>query len=135
MAKQRRFATSRKISSRQTSRLTRAADTSCNDAMPAYTTAIDVPYGDPQPRKECGPPTPAQKGAALDAAKKSFKEEAEAYCAKGTCPHPSHRCVSTVAFTSVQFKGVVSTDDGTLKRCALRYEITGNISCSCSGES
>jgi hypothetical protein len=135
MAKQQRVATSRKVPSRRTSGLTRVANTTCNDAMPGYTTAIDVLYGDPQPRNECEPPTPAQKGAALDSAKKLFKEEAAAYCAKGTCPQPSHLCVSAVTFTSVQFKGVVSTDVGTQKRCALRYEITGNISCTCSGES
>jgi len=104
----------------------------CNDPIAAYTKTVEIPYGDAQPRENCGPPTDEEEGDALDKAKKAFKGAAAKYCAKGDCP-PPQTCGSTVSIASIENLGVVSTPDGHLKRCAIKFKITGRIVCTCPG--
>jgi hypothetical protein len=112
----------------------RAAGGPCNDPIGSYVKTVDIPYGQPQPRASCDPPTADEEGAAMDAAKDAFKAAANAYCGRGTCPNPSHRCVASVTIASIENQGVVETRVGEMKRCAIRFKITGSVSCSCPGD-
>ena len=77
----------------------------CNDALPSYTTTIEVKYGGTNPRAKCDPPTDEEEAAALNEAKKSFLEKALKYCAAGdaNCQSDSQRhktCKATVKFAT-----------------------------------
>jgi hypothetical protein len=119
---------------KKTPRVIRLAAAPCNDTLSNYVSEITVPYGNPQPRAACAVPSADEKGTAMNDAKNRFKADAEAYCNKGKCAEPSHTCTSKVTITQIVDEGIVETKDGELKRCALKFKITGTIECSCPGE-
>ncbi|HEY0105775.1 MAG TPA: hypothetical protein VGB91_06790 [Rhizomicrobium sp.] len=102
----------------------------CNDPT-VLTTSVSVPFGNPQPRPNCGTPSATEEGDAMDAAKDAFKAIAAAYCAKGKCHNPSPGCLSTVSNLALENLGVVAVGEGEMKKCAIKFKVTGSIACHC----
>jgi hypothetical protein len=103
--------------------------TDCNDAIAAYTTTFEIPYGQDSP-PHCLPPTEAEEGKALNAAKDKFKLVASEYCAVGECPVSTMECQARVAILAVENLGV-SAKSGGPPTCILRFKVTGSITCQC----
>ena len=107
----------------------------CNDAIAAYTTTFEIPYGREgsvaESAQDCQPPSFAEEGAALDSAKNNFKEVAAEYCAKGTCAGSNMKCRAIVEILAVENLGVSTKTAGPHQRCRLRFKVTGSISCRC----
>jgi hypothetical protein len=112
----------------------KTAQPDCNDAIAAYTTTFEIPYGRegaPGSPHECEPPSFAEEGAALDTAKNNFKAVAAAYCDKGQCPVASQQCLATVEILAVENLGMSTKTAEGSQRCRLKFKVTGSITCRC----
>jgi hypothetical protein len=134
MAIEARYRRSSKYAAKATAKSTkRVIGQVCNDPFANYTTTIPIEYGT-QPRAECGPPSPADEAAAMNKAKAQFKQIAADYCKEGKCDTREF-CAATVTNLVAENQGVVSTAaPNNQVRCAIKFKVSGNISCTCAAE-